>query len=119
MIVLTPTQWHEDVKPKLLRDYGQRIMISYVCRRELGFTVREHKGWVDNPKYRIQLAQYREQQRQYEEHLQQARENKKAFDDISIDWLLMGEPSKGNTVHQVCLDFYNEAQETYFRLKYL
>lgn len=119
MIVLQPGQWHENIKPKIIKEYGPKIMISYVCRRELGFTVREHKGWIDNPQYRKELAQYHELKRQYEEDVKEASTNKKKFDDIAIDWLLLGEPSKGNTVHHVCLDFYNEAQETYFRLKYL
>lgn len=119
MIILEPSQWRDEIKPKLIKEYGPRIMISFVCRRELGFTVREHKGWVDNPRYRIELAQHHEAQRQYEEALQDVQHKKLSFNDISIDWLMMGEPSKGNTVHQICLDFYNEAQETYFRLKYL
>ena len=119
MIILEPGQWENNIKKRLIQDYGPRIMISYVCRRELGFTVRVHKGWIDNPKYRIELAQYHEKQRQYEEAMHEVAEKKKKFDDIAIDWLLAGEPSKGNTVNQVCLDFYNDAQETYFRLKYL
>lgn len=119
MIVLEPSQWHEEIKPKLIKDHGPTIMISFVCKRELGFTVREHKGWVDNPKYQIELAQHREAQRQYEEALQDVQNKKLSFNDLSIDWLMLGEPSRGNTVHQICLDFYNEAQETYFRLKYL
>jgi hypothetical protein len=115
MIVLEPRQWHDDIKQRLIKEYGAKIMISYVCRRELGFTVREHKGWVDNPRYRDELAQHNEQHRL----LNEAITEKKKFDDLSIDWLMVSEPRKGHSVHQVCLDFFNEAQETYFRLKYL
>lgn len=119
MIVLEPYVWHNEIKPKLIKDYGAKIMISYVCRRELGCTVREHKGWVDNPQYRTELAQYKEKERLYMESAQSGKINKHTIDDVSIDWLLSGEPAKGHSVHQICLDFYNYAQETYFRLKYL
>jgi hypothetical protein len=119
MIVLEPSNWENNIKKRLIQDYGPRIMISYVCRRELGFTVRVHKGWIDNPQYRTELAQYKEKERLYMESAQSGKINKHTIDDVSVDWLLSGEPARGHSVHQICLDFYNCAQETYFRLKYL
>jgi hypothetical protein len=83
-----PHEW-ETIHLQLRADYGDKIMISYVCRRELGFTVRHHKG----------LA---------------------AHD--AVQWELMKEEGWTHRYHyeeQVHLDFYNEAQQTWFVLKYL
>jgi len=83
-----PHEW-ADLQLQLRLDYGDKIMISYVCRRELGFTVRHHKGLVPH--------------------------------DL-IQWELMKEEGWQHRYHyemQVHLDFYNEAQQSFFMLKYL
>ena len=41
-IELSHGQW-ETLKARLLADYGRTILISFVCKRELGFTIREHR----------------------------------------------------------------------------
>lgn len=83
-----PHEW-TDLQHQLRLDYGDKIMISYVCRRELGFTVRHHKGLVPHD---------------------------------GIEWKLIKEEGWQHRYHyemQVHLDFYNEAQQSFFMLKYL
>ena len=75
MIKFTPAEWSK-LRERLLNEYPRSfILISWVCKRELGFTVRDHSTYAD----------------QY-----------------------------GNgTAHTIYLDFYDDAKETWFRLKYL
>lgn len=115
MIVLTPSEWSRNIKPRLIQEYGARIMISWVCRRELGFTVREHQGWQDNPNYRSDMTKYHN----LLEHRGQDWYLRSDNTESDLGILLSGPPSRGNRIPQVCLDFYDHAHETFFRLKYL
>jgi hypothetical protein len=36
----------EEIWQRIKQEYGAKITISYVCRRELGFTVRTHTEWI-------------------------------------------------------------------------
>lgn len=36
---------YERIKSDLVSSYGKRILISFVCKRELGFTFREHRRY--------------------------------------------------------------------------
>ena len=36
---------YERIKSDLIATYGKRILISFVCKRELGFTFREHRTY--------------------------------------------------------------------------
>ena len=45
-VELTHDEW-EKLKELLVKEYGSKIMISWVMKRELGFTVREHQRWDD------------------------------------------------------------------------
>ena len=83
-----PDQW-SDLQARLVEDFGPKIAISFVCKRELGFTVRRHKGLVPHPQ---------------------------------AEWEIMKSEGWNHRYHyedQVHLDFYNEAQQTWFVLKYL
>jgi hypothetical protein len=83
-----PGEW-EKIQTQLRQDYGARVMLSWVCKRELGFTVRRHKGLEEHPK------------------------------EI---WEVMKSEGWGHRYHyqeQIHLDFYNEAAQTWFVLKYL
>lgn len=74
---------------QLLREHGAKIAISTVCRRELGFTIRRHKG------------------------LEPRDEN---------TWEVMKSEGWHHRYHyqdQIHLDFYDQAQQTWFVLKYL
>ena len=74
----------EDISAQLVKQYGSSILISWKCKRELGFTVRHHKGLRP----------------------QSEEENK----------ILTGRFYYNPEVH---LDFYNEADQSFFVLKYL
>jgi hypothetical protein len=83
-----PHEW-EPIQHQLALDYGTKILISYVCKRELGFTIRHHKGLAEHEKeiWEVMKSEGWHQRYHYE--------------------------------MQVHLDFYNEAQQTFFVLKYL
>jgi hypothetical protein len=83
-----PKDW-EPIQYQLGLDYGTRIMISYVCKRELGFTIRRHKGLVPHPLDTWEVMKSEGWNHRY--HYQD----------------------------QIHLDFYNPAQQTWFVLKYL
>ena len=46
-IELTKEEWLH-LRRQLVKDYGQKILISWVMRRECGFTIREHHAWTDD-----------------------------------------------------------------------
>jgi hypothetical protein len=78
-----------DLQARLVEDFGARIAISFVCRRELGFTVRRHKGLVEHPE---------------------------------PEWEIMKSEGWNHRYHyedQVHLDFYSDAAQSWFMLKYL
>ena len=97
IIFRVPSDW-EEISAKIVAEYGPSMLISWKCRRELGFVVRHHKGlakWDDSP-----------------------------YDHDDSNFLLtkdMPDEFK-NRYHyeqQVHLDFYNEASQSFFVLKYL
>ena len=68
MITLSRDEWIP-LQQRLVEEHGLSVMnISWVCRRELGFTLRYHRQLGENI---------------------------------------------------TCLDFYDDAKETFFRIKYL
>lgn len=82
-----PDQWTV-LQQQLIKDYGPAIAISFVCRRELGFTVRRHKGLAPHPaaEWELMKAEGWNHRYHYEE--------------------------------QIHLDFYSESAKTWFVLKY-
>ena len=74
---------------QLLQEHGNKIAISTVCRRELGFTIRRHKGLEPYPEVEWQTMKSEGWNHRY--HYQD----------------------------QIHLDFYDPAQQTWFVLKYL
>ncbi len=42
-----PRQW-EEIWTRLVAEHGEKIAISFVVRRELGFSVRRHRALVPN-----------------------------------------------------------------------
>jgi hypothetical protein len=83
-----PSEWAE-LSERLRVEYGPSVMISFTCKRKLGFTVRHHKGLVPHTTIAWELTKDEGWQHRYH------------YED------------------QVHLDFYNEAQQTWFVLKYL
>jgi len=47
LIVFNNARDWENIQTRLIQEYGSRIMISWVLKRELGFTVRDHQEWVE------------------------------------------------------------------------
>jgi hypothetical protein len=97
IIFRVPEDW-EEISARIVSEHGASMLISWKCRRELGFSVRHHKGlakWDDNP-----------------------------YDNGDDDWLLVNAMPADfkNQYHyeqQVHLDFFNEAAQSFFVLKYL
>lgn len=82
-----PEEWDE-IYQLILRDFGPKMAISFVLKRELGFTIRNHRG----------LALH----------------NQKTIEMMGSEW-----PHKYYYEPQVHLDFYSEAAQSWFQLKYM
>ena len=78
------------VLDRLAEDFGTVIRMRHIMKRELGFTVRDHRGLVPNRKVGDVLDGH---------------ENRA--------------PVGYHYEEQVHLDFYNEASQSWFILKYL
>jgi hypothetical protein len=92
IIFRRPHEW-EQINQLIIKEYGPKIAISWIKRKELGFTVRRHKGlvkWHDDEDYQ-----------QDEEWLPDEFKNRWHYEE------------------QIHLDFYNEAALSFFVLKYL
>jgi hypothetical protein len=46
LIIFCSTKHWDDVWQKILADNSSNIVISWVLKRELGFTVRRHEKWI-------------------------------------------------------------------------
>lgn len=46
-IELSQEEWNK-IKQQLIADFGQKILISWVMKRECGFTVRNHTRWSED-----------------------------------------------------------------------
>ena len=86
-----PADWLE-IYAMIQRDFGIKMAISFVLRRELGFTVRNHKGLAPiekpGPNDLVATNRYGDKQTHY-------------YED------------------QVHLDFFSEQAQSWFQLKYL
>jgi hypothetical protein len=71
-------------------------------KNKLGFTVREHRAWVENIDYYKQFKDY-----------QNAQDSTNP-----LDLLLSFPPERGRTRTEIHLDFYSENKRTMFLLKY-
>lgn len=65
--IIYPKRDWAPIWERIKADHGQKISISWVCRRELGFTVREHMVYGDDvswdERYQIHLDFYDEAMR--------------------------------------------------------
>ena len=84
-----PEDWYR-VLDRLEQDFGHAIRMRHIMKRELGFTARDHRGLVRN---------------------------------LTVIDVMDGYESRAPIGHhydqQVHLDFYNEASQSWFILKYL
>ena len=84
-----PEDWYR-VLDRLEKDFGHAIRMRHIMKRELGFTARDHRGLERN---------------------------------LTVGDVMDGYESRAPIGHhydqQVHLDFYNEASQSWFILKYL
>jgi hypothetical protein len=90
LIIFHSVREFEELHRCLLEEHGRATMlVSWRMKRELGFTIRHHKGLVPHDE---------------------------------SEWAVMKSEGWNHRYHyedQVHLDFYNQAQQTFFVLKYL
>jgi hypothetical protein len=87
-----PADW-DTILDRLEQDFGTVIRMRHIMRRELGFTARDHRGLVPN---------------------------RGVLDSFLVDNQVLVEAKPGfHYEQQVHLDFYNEASQSWFILKYL
>ena len=90
LIIFHSVREFEELHHQLLEEHGRATMlVSWRMKRELGFTIRHHQGLVQHD---------------------------------NVTWEMRKDEGWDNRYHyesQVHLDFYNEAQQTFFVLKYL
>ena len=85
LIIFDNEELWEPIVQKILAEYGNHLMISWVMKRELGFTVRFHQNWITV--------------------------DKNHFGDDIVP--------RRHCQNQVHLDFFNDATQSWFQLKYL
>jgi len=104
-VILNNRQWQQ-IRAQLHQEHPRTVfMLRTKMKEVLGFTVRDHTSWIDKPKS--------EYQREVSEWQQSQLTNKN--DPLTmLDW----EPSKGQSVSQIHLDFYSERKRTMFLLKF-
>lgn len=85
LIIFDNEELWEPIVQKILAEYGNHVMISWVMKRELGFTVRRYHNW------------------------------------ITVNKNYLGEDivPRRHCQNQVHLDFFNDATQSWFQLKYL
>ncbi len=93
MIVLRDRTLWESIRRRILEEYGPSMLISWKCKRELGFTVRTHRGLVP---YLEKYGQESASPEFIQEH-----QHRMAYEN------------------QICLDFYSASSLSWFVLKYL
>lgn len=64
------------LQDRLLKEHGDSIMISWVCRRKLGFSVRQHNAWIP---IKRQVERYRLEE---QTHLD-------FYDSAAMSWFLL------------------------------
>ena len=89
IIFHNPEDWYR-VLDRLAEDFGQAIRMRHIMKRELGFTARDHRGLERN----------------------------RTIVDM-MDSHHVSAPTGYHYEQQVHLDFYNEASQSWFILKYL
>lgn len=92
-----PAEW-ETVLDRLAEDFGTCIRMRHVMKRELGFTARDHRGLEPNRSTGSVLEGY-----DFGTRLYTTQEFRQGY----------------HYEQQVHLDFYNEASQSWFILKYL
>ncbi len=61
VIFKNKSEW-DTIWKGIVKQYGAKIGISFVCRRELGFTIRTHTEWIPFDKSGDRVRHYAEEQ---------------------------------------------------------
>ena len=43
-LIITDEKWNK-IRTRIIEEHGTKIMISWVCRRELGFMIRDYQSY--------------------------------------------------------------------------
>lgn len=106
-VILNTKQWKQ-IRALLHEEHSRTVfMLRDKMRTVLGFTVREHTAWVEKPK-----AEFQQEMQAWQQRQSQLTSKNDPF--TMLDW----EPSKGESVNQIHLDFYSERKRTMFLLKF-
>jgi len=106
-VILNVRQWQE-IRAQLHQEHPRTVfMLRTKMKDILGFTVRDHTSWIDKPS-----EEYRREVKDYHLRQSQLTKNNDLFTMLDI------EPSKGQSVSQIHLDFYSERKRTMFLLKF-
>jgi hypothetical protein len=106
-IVLTTHEW-KLIRDALKEEHPKTVfMIRNKMKEVLGFTVREHKAWVEKPRKEFENEMHEWEERQSIPSLKN--------DPFSLFDI---EPMRGNTEYQIHLDFYSQNKRTMFLLKF-
>jgi hypothetical protein len=70
-VIFDRDHWHKKLWPQIMKDNGEAVRISWVCKERLGFTVREHRAPISDDghfwdyQYQIHLDFYDDAMRTY------------------------------------------------------
>ena len=107
-VVLSNREWR-NIRTELQTEHPKSVFLLRTRMQQvLGFTVREHRAWVNNLNYASEYSKWEGQA-------------VPSRGSSSSTWLILlscEEPDKGAYVDQICLDFYSENKRTMFLLKF-
>ena len=92
-IILTTDKW-QSILTELHKEYPPSYFLRWKMKEKLGFTVREHKAWIENKKHHGDWL---------------------SASGGALDHLVA---FAGHTEHQIHLDFYSEPKRSFFLLKF-
>jgi hypothetical protein len=92
-IILTTHKW-EQILAELHKEHPPSYFLRWKMKEKLGFTVREHKAWIEN---------------------KNRNDDWLSLNGGSLDHIVR---SAGYTELQIHLDFYSEPKRTFFLLKF-
>jgi len=105
-VILTSNQWQQ-IRSELHKEYPKTVfLLRNKMKTVLGFSVREHKAWIENKTYSKDYSEW-------EYRMAHPLPNR-TDPFLALDW----EPPKGNTEYQIHLDFYSERKRSMFLLKF-
>ena len=107
-VVLSNREWR-NIRTELQTEHPKSVFLLRTRMQQvLGFSVREHRAWVNNLNYASEYSKWEGQ----------AGPSRGSSSSTWLNMLSCEEPDKGAYVDQICLDFYSENKRTMFLLKF-